>query len=158
MARTANAVTMLKDEPKQLPDGLEVVEVKRKLKTVKPENASDSWKPTSEVRVLRLIVPKANAEGVTSFVRFYSEHCGNEKQNGPVFVAECVRTMIANAAAAKIALGDEDTSALLIAPVPTLRTVDKAEMAGERLAAWTRDNPGKIPGVEDLKTIYAGIA
>ncbi len=155
MARKASEVTFLKTAPKDLPDGIETVEVKRTLRTIKPEGHTGDFKAQTGSVILALDVPVVSGEGVLAYPTFYSENTGED--NGPDFVAEAIRNAIANAAAAKIALGQESRSRLFVPPIAALRVVDKGEMVGQRLAEWTRDNPGKMPSADVLKELYAGI-
>ena len=155
MARKASEVTFLKTAPRELPDGIETVEVKRTLRSQKPEGHTGDFKAQTGSVILTLDVPVVNGEGVIAYPAFYSENSGEE--NGPEFAAEAIRNAIANAAAAKIALGSEGQSRHFVPPIAALRVVDKGEMVGQRLADWTRENPGKMPSAEVLKQLYAGI-
>ncbi len=155
MARKAQAITYLKTAPKDLPDGVVQVEVRRKLKSEKPENAPDSWSQTADQRVLTLNVPAPNAEGVIAFAGFLSEAYGID---GPLFCAEAIRNAMADRAGAKIVLGREGDSLRFVPTISPLRTVDKGELVGARLAEWTNEHPGQMPSAEVLKNLYAGIA
>ncbi len=155
MARKASDVVLIPTEPKELPNGLEIVEVERKLKTLRPSDAKSDWVVSADRRVIRLIVPTPDAAGVLAYAKFYSENSGND-DDGPRFVAEAVRNTIANMAAAKVGLGLEETSVRFIAPISGLRVVDKADVIGARMMAdWAEH--GTPPTAERLKAIYAGI-
>ena len=155
MSRKAQAISYLKTAPKDLPDGVVQVEVKRKLRDEKPEGAPDSFSHTADQRILTLNVPESNAAGVVAFPGFLSESYGID---GPLFCADAISNAVANGAAAKIFLGREGDSLRFVPQISPLRTVDKGELVGARLAEWTNANPGVMPSAEVLKNLYAGIA
>ena len=155
MARTAQSVSYLKAAPKDLPDGVVQVEIERKLKNIKPDNAPESWSPSADSRVFALNVPTASAAGVVAFPGFLSDAYGID---GPVFCAEAIRNAMADRAAAKLELGREKDSLRFVPAIAKLRTVNKGEVIGALLSDWINAHPGEIPPADVLTGIYKGIS
>ena len=155
MARKAQTVSYLKAAPKDLPDGVVQVEIERKLKNIKPDNAPESWSPSADSRVFALNVPTASAAGVVAFPGFLSEAYGID---GPVFCAEAIRNAMADRAAAKLELGRENDSLRFVPAIAKLRTVDKGAVVGAKLSDWVNAHPGEKPSAEILASMFKGIA
>ena len=156
MSRTSQSVSYLEAAPKDLPDGVVQVEVKRKLKNVKPDNAPESWTPTADSRMFALNVPAPNAAGVVAFPGFLSDVYGID---GPRFCAEAIRNAVADRAAAKLELGREGDSLRFVPAISKLTIVNKGEIMGGMLSDWLNEHPGEgAPPADVLANIFKGIA
>lgn len=133
---------------KAIPEGCELVNVEATVGT-----GDDSKKGCT----LRFVVPKyGNAEGLRNFVSFYSEQVEEKNGTGVEFATGAIRSAM-RAGVAR--LGDPkklDDAAAILPPPSDIRTIDTAEVAGNRLTEWLRENPGQVPSQKILKDL--GIA
>ncbi len=132
--------------PKEIPDGMELVDVKRTV----GENKG---------AVIQLLVPKANAQGVTVGTAFLSQIIGDDQ--GPVFVAEAMRTAMVNSVVAQLISqkdeADLSTAGSIVPRIAALGVVDKGLVAGARLTAYIQEH-GTPPPADKMAEIYAGLS
>ncbi len=154
MSRVAKGISFLKKAPADLPNGIETVEIKRKLKSVRMDDSPKDWAPTADHRVVKINVPVPTAEGLIAFPKFLSEVYGID---GVAFCVEAQRQAMATYMGTKLPLGREDDAQRLVPAWSRLSVVDKSELIGSRMADWTKANPGKMPTAEQLKELYTGL-
>jgi hypothetical protein len=154
MARSASKFTTQKALPKELPDGLEIVE---SLATV---SEGDKKEKVS----LSLFVPQfGNAAGIINFGKHYTEHnkdcmIGKRVANGNDFISAAIRSAIKAGVSRLVTPANaSEVSTLILAPVSDIRTVKPEELVAARMSAWVLANPGKVPDAKVTAAIFAGI-
>jgi len=129
--------------PEVAPNGWEFLDVKRTVGERKHA-------------VLRVMVPKANAEGVLEASKYLTSILPKNGPDGVKFCAEAIRNAIVNS---QVAIGKDselDVVGTIIPRVSPLRVVDKAAVAGGRLQEFIAKH-GRAPDSEEFGQIYAGL-
>ncbi|MEE8113034.1 MAG: hypothetical protein V3T23_01645 [Nitrososphaerales archaeon] len=136
--------------PKEIPDGMELVDVKRTV-------------GESKGVVLQMLVPVAGANsglGVSVGTAFLSQILEGEDM-GPTFVAEATRTAWINSVVAQLISQKDDadlsTAGSIVPRIAALGVVDKGLVAGARLTAYIQEH-GTPPPADKMAEIYAGLS
>ena len=144
--RKATTVRMYK-APKETPDGMEVVDVKRAVGAVQGV-------------ILQMMVPKADAQGVLVGTEFLSQILEGDN-GGPEFVAEAIRTAMVNSVVAQLVSqkdkADTSKAGSIVPRIAKLGVVDKGLVAGARLTAYIQEH-GAPPPADKMAEIYEGLS
>ena len=139
MAKAKNVVKFV-SPPKQAPEGMEFVDVKRTV----GENSS---------AVVRVLVPKADGEGYSAGVKYLN----SIDVIGVVFASEAFRSAWIDSVVAQGKGVEIEKVGTIVPRIAALRVVDKAQVAGDRLITFIKEH-GRPPTPEETKGIYAGLA
>ncbi len=144
MAREKTKVRMYA-HPKEAPDGMVFEDVKRTVGKV-------------QGAVIHTLVPKANAEGVRESAKWLSGILEGDEQ-GPVYIAECIRNAIVTSQVAQAGSNGTEVDAVgtIVPRIAKLTTVDKAAVAGARVADFIAKE-GRAPSATEYKDLYAGLS
>ena len=154
MAKTATPIARI-ELPKTLPAGLEIVECKRTVS----EGTGDDKKTSTEV--VSFVVPENTAEGISNYIKFLSEsgpqgEDGEGGTHGIAFAAAALRSAVVSTISSKLTPSTVEDSTTILPPVSDIRTVDKAAAAGDKMAAFVRDN-GRAPNATELADLFSGL-
>ena len=139
MAKAKNVVKY-REHPKQAPDGMEFVDVKRTV----GENVG---------AVIRCLVPKANGEGYSAGVKYLN----SMDVIGVDFASEAFRSAWIDSVVAQGKEVEVGKVGTIVPRVAALRVVDKAQVYGQRQFEFVKEH-GRIPTAEENKELYAGLA
>ena len=133
--------------PKDCPDGMELVDVKRTIGDNKGV-------------ILQMMVPKADAQGVLVGTEFLSQILEGDN-GGPEYVAEAIRTAMVNSVVAQLVSqkdeADTSKAGSIVPRIAKLGVVDKGLVAGARLTAYIQEH-GTPPPADKMAEIYAGLS
>lgn len=132
--------------PKEAPEGMTFEDVKRTVGETKGA-------------VIRVCVPKANAAGILGGVKFLSSILPADGGDGSVFCAEAIRNAIVTSQVAQANSNGTgvDEVGIIIPRIARLSTVDKGQVAGQRLMEFITEH-GRPPTQAENKDIYAGLS
>lgn len=133
MAGRTKTPTLVLADDFETPDGCEKIQAERKI--------------GEEKQVVSAIVPKAgNANGLRNWISAVTKAAeGNVEYNGVDFATGAIRTMV---------LAGQESADSTIIPAPSEpRTIDPAEVAGNKMAAFVREH-GRTPNPEELVAMF----
>ena len=133
-------VVKFREHPKQAPEGMEFVDVKRTV----GENAG---------AVVRVLVPKANGEGYSAGVKYLN----SLDVIGVEFASEAFRSAWVDSVVAQGKAVEIGKVGTIIPRIAALRVVDKASVAAARVFDFVKEH-GRAPSREENKDLYSGLA